>query len=84
MIAIIVVVWSERNNRIFSHKANSILSLFDSIIFFVDSWAGHLALPHKRKVDTALLMLVRRLRFLLVEMGLVKLHVLLLLTLWWF
>jgi len=55
MMAIMWVIWVERNNRIFNHNALSIIDLVDSIIFFVDFWAGHLPLPLKQKVDAFVL-----------------------------
>ena len=36
MMAFIWVVWIERNNRIFNHKATSILNLLDPILYFVN------------------------------------------------
>ena len=57
MTGYIWVIWSERNERLFNHKANNVLSLLDSILFFlvVDLRVGNLAIPLKKKVDLALL-----------------------------
>ena len=59
MMAMVWVLWTERNNRIFNHKALFTNDLLDSIIFFVDYWARHLGLPLKRKVDASILILER-------------------------
>ena len=54
-MATVWVIWTERYNRIFNHKALSFMDLFDYILHFVDFWAGHLVLPIKRKVDAPIL-----------------------------
>ena len=60
MMALILVVWTERNNRIFNHKACSIINLLDSIISFDVFLAGNLRMPSKRKVDTSVLTYARK------------------------
>jgi len=55
VMAIVWVLWNERNNRIFNHKALSVYELIDSILHFVEFWAGHMPLPLKCKVDTTII-----------------------------
>ena len=64
IMALVWVVWHERNSRIFNHKASSISDLIDAILYYVDFWAGHWSFPLKRKVDTSVLTYAsKRVRF---------------------
>jgi len=55
MMALIWVIWTKRNNRIFNHKANSIINLLDSILCFAHFCADNLSNSLKRKVDSSIL-----------------------------
>ena len=55
MMAIVWVVWNERNNKIFNHRALSIYELVDYVFHFVDFWAGHMSPTWQRKVDTTVI-----------------------------
>ena len=55
MVALIWVIWTERNNRIFNHKVTSIINLRDSVLYLVNFWADNLSDLLKRKVDSSLL-----------------------------
>lgn len=68
MIAFIWIVWKERNDGLFSKNFTSNLCLFNSILFFVDFWPGHLELPRKKKV-CALLVLNESKRYKLLVSG---------------
>jgi len=48
------------NERIFNHKANSILSLLDFVLFLVNFGGGHLGLPIKKKVVVSILIYARK------------------------
>jgi len=60
MMAFVWVLWTERNERIFNHKTNYVLSFLDSILFLVNYWARQLAYPIRKKVDVSVLTYARR------------------------
>ena len=60
MMAVVWVLWYEKNNRIFDYKASSTYELIDSIYILWIFQAGHLSLPLKRKVDMTVLTYARK------------------------
>ena len=55
LMAMVRLIWTERNNRIFNHKVASTIDLLDSVLYFVDFLKGLLPIPKKCKVDSSLL-----------------------------